>query len=234
MTAHHGKQPAKTGIGVRRAVLTSVLSALVLTAAAITAAGVTVSNSSPRPDSPAAATVPQTTLTPPTEVDAALPAPPVEVADVPIGIPDIVLVAADGPRLDAVPDEALAAYQRAAAVLGGADKQCHLEWTLLAAVGHVVSGHGTTDEKPAQPARRHAPDAHRQAGADGGRQTDPRQRRRAPGRRRPLRPTGGPDAALAGDLGRGRRRQRRRRPAQPARHRRRLVGGVGAAVLGRR
>ena len=145
MTAHHGKHPAKAGIGVRRAVLTSVLSALVLTAAGITAAGVTVSKSSPRPDSPAAATVPQTTLTPPTEVAAALPAPPVEVADVPIGIPDIVLVAADGPRLDAVPDEALAAYQRAAAVLSSADKQCHLEWTLLAAVGHVVSGHGTTD-----------------------------------------------------------------------------------------
>ena len=64
----------------------------------------------------------------------------------PVGIPDVALVAANGPRLDAIPDSALAAYQRAAAVLLQADKQCHLEWTLLAAIGQVVTGHGSTGD----------------------------------------------------------------------------------------
>ncbi|KAA1418912.1 hypothetical protein F0U44_10570 [Nocardioides humilatus] len=37
---------------------------------------------------------------------------------------------------------ALAAYQRAEAVLKGADESCHLSWTLIAAVGQVVTQHG--------------------------------------------------------------------------------------------
>lgn len=41
-----------------------------------------------------------------------------------------------------IPDQALAAYQRAAAVLGSADPACHLQWELLAAVGRVESDHG--------------------------------------------------------------------------------------------
>ena len=38
---------------------------------------------------------------------------------------------------------ALAAYQRAAAVIGQANDACHLDWTLLAGIGEVESGHGT-------------------------------------------------------------------------------------------
>ena len=72
-------------------------------------------------------------------------APPVEIEDLPVGIPDIALVSANGPQLDLIPSAAVAAYQRAAGVLGGADKRCHLEWTLVAAVGQVVTAHGTTD-----------------------------------------------------------------------------------------
>ncbi len=72
-------------------------------------------------------------------------APPVEIEDLPVGIPDIALVSANGPELDQIPSAALAAYQRAAGVLGGADKRCHLEWTLVAAVGQVVTGHGTSE-----------------------------------------------------------------------------------------
>lgn len=41
-----------------------------------------------------------------------------------------------------IPDQALAAYQRAAAVIDTADLSCHLDWTLLAAIGQVESDHG--------------------------------------------------------------------------------------------
>ncbi|WP_157514947.1 lytic murein transglycosylase [Nocardioides sp. J54] len=42
-----------------------------------------------------------------------------------------------------VPAPAMAAYQRAAAIMRGADEDCGLEWPLLAAIGSVESGHGT-------------------------------------------------------------------------------------------
>jgi len=41
-----------------------------------------------------------------------------------------------------VPTVALVAYQRAAQVIDAADAQCHLSWTLLAAIGQVESDHG--------------------------------------------------------------------------------------------
>lgn len=143
MTARHRREPVRTGGAVRRAVLTSVLSALALTSITITAAGVTLTNSSALPDPPAA-TAPDAPSSTPVE-DPTL-APPVEVEDLPVGIPDIALVSADGPQLGDVPIAALGAYQRAAAVLEGADKTCHLNWSLVAAVGQVVSGHGTTGD----------------------------------------------------------------------------------------
>ncbi len=142
MTARHRKEPVRTGSAVRRAVVTSVLAAVALTSVTITAAAVTLTNATPRPDPPAAA--PESASTAP--IDDPTLAPPVEVEELPIGIPDIALVAADGPQLSEVPDAALAAYQRAAGVLGGADKQCHLGWTLVAAVGQVVTGHGTAGD----------------------------------------------------------------------------------------
>ena len=143
MSPRHRKEPARTRSAVRRAVLTSVLSALALTSVTITTAAVTLTNASPRPET-AAAAAPETTATATAPTDEPTLAPPVEVDELPVGIPDIALVAADGPQLDQIPSAAIAAYQRAAAVLGGADKRCHLEWTLVAAVAQVVTAHGST------------------------------------------------------------------------------------------
>lgn len=44
-----------------------------------------------------------------------------------------------------IPDAALMAYQRAASVMAQAAPECHLEWSLLAAIGRVASDHGGTD-----------------------------------------------------------------------------------------
>lgn len=44
-----------------------------------------------------------------------------------------------------IPAQAVAGYQRAEAVLAGADPGCHLPWTLLAAIGRVESDHGRRD-----------------------------------------------------------------------------------------
>lgn len=54
-----------------------------------------------------------------------------------------VVTVARAPSLIAPP--ALAAYQRAAAIIDGADSTCGLEWPLLAAIGRVESGHGTAN-----------------------------------------------------------------------------------------
>ena len=43
---------------------------------------------------------------------------------------------------DGIPAVALAAYQNAARIIGGADPSCHLPWQLLAAIGRVESDHG--------------------------------------------------------------------------------------------
>ncbi|KAA1424296.1 hypothetical protein [Nocardioides antri] len=140
MTPRHRQQPARNGGAVRRAVLTSVLSALGLASVTVTAAAITLTNAEPQP-TPAAGPTAETSTA--ADSSAALAA-PVEVEDAPLGIPEIALVAADGSRLADIPMPALAAYQRAEAVLAQADKRCQLDWTLLAAVGHVVTGHGTT------------------------------------------------------------------------------------------
>jgi hypothetical protein len=148
MTPKHRQEPLGAGGAIRRAVVTSVVSSLALTSVTITAAAVTLTNSpAPRP-APLTGAAPETASPPPdAPVDGdSPPAPPAQVKDLPVGIPDIELVVADGVRLDAVPDAAVAAYQRAAAVLGSADKQCQLRWTLVAAVGQVVSGHGSTGD----------------------------------------------------------------------------------------
>src|SRR3954469_14323117 len=42
----------------------------------------------------------------------------------------------------AIPSLALAAYQRAATVIDTADASCHLDWSLIAAIGRVESDHG--------------------------------------------------------------------------------------------
>ena len=149
MTPKHRREPVRTGSAIRRAVVTSVVSSLALSSVTITAAAVTLTSSPVPRAMPPAADAPGTTSRPPTAVAPAdpPPAPPAaQVKDLPVGIPDIELVVADSVRLDAISDTAVAAYQRAAAVLGSADKQCNLRWTLVAAVGQVVSGHGTTGD----------------------------------------------------------------------------------------
>jgi membrane-bound lytic murein transglycosylase B len=58
---------------------------------------------------------------------------------VPTGSADKVVA---GASADGIPAAALSAYQRAAQVIDAADKTCHLDWTLIAAIGRVESDHG--------------------------------------------------------------------------------------------
>src|SRR5436190_10591114 len=117
MTARHRKEPVRTGSAIRRAVLTAVLSAVALASVTITATAVTLTNAEPRRTPPVAAApdVPSASTTPAADDGPSL-APPAEVADQRIGIPNIALVAAEGPVLADIPSSALAAYHRAAAV----------------------------------------------------------------------------------------------------------------------
>src|SRR3954470_3841480 len=46
------------------------------------------------------------------------------------------------PTLGSIPETALTAYQRSAAVIDAADPSCHLDWTLLAAIGQIESDQG--------------------------------------------------------------------------------------------
>ena len=48
----------------------------------------------------------------------------------------------EGASANGIPAAALAAYQRAAQVIDTADKSCHVDWTLIAAIGRVESDHG--------------------------------------------------------------------------------------------
>ncbi|MGZ4438073.1 MAG: lytic murein transglycosylase [Nocardioidaceae bacterium] len=47
-----------------------------------------------------------------------------------------------GSSTNGIPAAALAAYQRAAQVIDAADTGCHIDWTLIAAIGRVESDHG--------------------------------------------------------------------------------------------
>ena len=50
-------------------------------------------------------------------------------------------------RLENVPDPALAAYQRSAAILREASPRCRPHWTLLAAIGRVATDHGRRGDR---------------------------------------------------------------------------------------
>ncbi|WP_207891482.1 lytic murein transglycosylase [Nocardioides jejuensis] len=58
------------------------------------------------------------------------------------------ITAGDGAQIVAtastngIPTAALAAYQRAEQVINDADKACHIDWALIAAIGRVESDHG--------------------------------------------------------------------------------------------
>jgi membrane-bound lytic murein transglycosylase B len=58
---------------------------------------------------------------------------------VPVGSARAVIAAAS---TNGIPAAALSAYQRAAQVIDTADKGCHLDWTLIGAIGRVESNHG--------------------------------------------------------------------------------------------
>jgi hypothetical protein len=47
-----------------------------------------------------------------------------------------------GASANGIPSAALSAYQRAAQVIDSADSGCHIDWTLIAAIGRVESNHG--------------------------------------------------------------------------------------------
>jgi len=47
-----------------------------------------------------------------------------------------------GASANGIPAAALSAYQRAAQVIDTADKSCHIDWTLIAAIGRIESNHG--------------------------------------------------------------------------------------------
>lgn len=68
---------------------------------------------------------------------------PATVQAVPPGIGDTDLgELLDGLGSEGIPTPALAAYRRAANLLDDADPDCHLTWTVLAAIGRVESNHG--------------------------------------------------------------------------------------------
>lgn len=66
-------------------------------------------------------------------------------------------IANDSGLVPAAPPAAISAYQRATTVINAATDRCHLDWTVLAAIGRVESNHGTkgdsrlTDEGAARP-----------------------------------------------------------------------------------
>lgn len=73
------------------------------------------------------------------EAPASVPIPGVIAPAVPEGTADSVISDASA---NGIPAPALAAYQRAAQIIAGADKTCNIPWELVAAIGRVESDHG--------------------------------------------------------------------------------------------
>ncbi|WP_141003645.1 hypothetical protein [Nocardioides humi] len=125
-----------------RATFVSLIGASTVTLASVTAASLTLSASAPVPTGPPPEQPPVAARTAPATSD---PAPvPAEIraasgASVRFALQKA-RPAGTGP--DAVPAAAISAYQRAEAVMATASPDCHLSWTLLAGIGHVVSRHG--------------------------------------------------------------------------------------------
>lgn len=92
-------------------------------------------------DEQAGSTLPDGTALPTQAVDApASVSSPGEIAPgVPVGSAAQVVSSAS---TNGIPAVALAAYQRAAQVINGADPACNIEWPLIAAIGRVESDHG--------------------------------------------------------------------------------------------
>jgi membrane-bound lytic murein transglycosylase B len=103
-----------------------------------------------------ATTVPGTSVSP---MLSALPVVPAQPVEMPSGVPALALTpeqpdltgpaggtgvaaTASGLAADGIPTTALAAYRHAAAVLAVARPACHLDWSVVAALGRVESNHG--------------------------------------------------------------------------------------------
>ena len=128
-----GRRPAAT-LARRAGVLVplTVLSAAwTLSVAAVGGAQVPIAAEGP--ESPAAITVPDAPVDAPASVSA--PAGHAVRPFTSLAVPAAAVA-------DAIPAVALAAYQRAEAIIEGADPSCHLAWPLLAAIGRIESDHG--------------------------------------------------------------------------------------------
>ncbi|GAA3817984.1 hypothetical protein [Nocardioides panacisoli] len=126
--------------GSRRTVLTALLASGTLTAGVVTAAALSLTSAGPTDVS----ATPVDASAPTSSADAALESPATldHGAHVDVRVSPVADVRAD---LAAIPLPAMSAYQRAADVIDRADRSCHLDWTVLAGVGQVVSQHGLVD-----------------------------------------------------------------------------------------
>ncbi|UMG91605.1 hypothetical protein [Nocardioides sp. TF02-7] len=121
----------------RRHVVQSVAASSMLTMVAVATVAVTLANQEPQASSAAEAVTSTPPATPPTSAFVG----PVATDDgsVDTRISTVRNVSAE---LADIPSAATAAYQRAESVMAEADSACQLRWTLVAAVGQVVSDHG--------------------------------------------------------------------------------------------
>ena len=136
-----GRASRRAVTGSRRAVVTALLASGALTAATVGAAALSLTSAGPRDVSAAPADAAVATSSS-TATTLASPATLDQGARVHVQVSPVADVRAD---LAAIPLPALSAYQRAAEVIDRADRTCHLDWSLLAAVGQVVSRHGQVD-----------------------------------------------------------------------------------------
>lgn len=124
--------------GRGRAALAAALTSAGLTAAAAGTAAFSLTSAGPiDAASPTAAA----TLVTSQESSDGFDAPALDDAAPQVQVP-VAQIAFGNADLTAVPLQALTAYQRAAQVIDDADQKCQVDWTLIAAVGQVVSLHG--------------------------------------------------------------------------------------------
>jgi hypothetical protein len=121
--------------------------AALVPAAVLAASGMALSQAGVSSSGPALPSVP---AVPFTQAAAPPAGPPVGRTDIPPVAPALVLPQGVAPgssqpvRLDSwpgIPAPALAAYRSAASLLGRADPGCHLDWSVLGAIGRVESDH---------------------------------------------------------------------------------------------
>lgn len=137
-----------TARGVRRVVGIAVASTTGLAIATLSAAALTLTSTNATLPGPApGAAESARASTPPASPGIQIPALPELAANTLTGnpitfpIPAYTTANTSGEGSQ-IPATALAAYQRAASIITAADSTCQLSWTLLAAVGEIVSNHG--------------------------------------------------------------------------------------------